>query len=57
MALGIVSIILYLTFLVWVVATADQGYHEVSFVAFGSGAIGMAAAMGQAFSIQSFLNE
>lgn len=54
MAYGIISIITYLIFLIWVVSTAQQGNDKVDYKAFGSGAVSMAAAMGQAFSIQSF---
>lgn len=54
MAYGIISIITYLIFLIWVISTSDQGYSDVPYNAFGTGAVGMAAAMGQAFSIQSF---
>lgn len=54
MAYGIISIITYVIFLVWVSITADQGNDSVDYPAFGTGAIGMAAAMGQAYSIQSF---
>ena len=52
MAYGIISIIGYSMFLVWVVATVPSG--ENHFKPLGTGAVGMAAAMGQAFSIQSF---
>lgn len=54
MAYGIISIVTYLLFLIWVIATSDQGYNEVEYEAFGSGAATLAASMGQAFSIQSF---
>jgi len=54
MAYGIISIITYLIFLIWVMATSDQGYDNGPYKPFGSGAASMAAAMGQAFSIQSF---
>jgi hypothetical protein len=54
MAYGIISIITYLLFLIWVVATSDQGNDKQEFKAFGTGALNMAAAMGQAFAIQSF---
>jgi len=54
MALGIVSIIAYVLFLIWVVVTYDQGYNNYEYIPFGTGYINMAAAMGQAFSIQSF---
>lgn len=54
MALGIVSIIFYLMFLVWVIVTRDDGSGHHTYVAFGSGAVNLAAAMGLAFSIQSF---
>lgn len=55
MAYGIISIICYGIFLIWVAATANQGFNEqVPYKPFGSGAVNLAAAMGQAFSIQSF---
>lgn len=54
MAYGIISIITYVIFLIWVSITADQGNDAVEYAAFGTGAVGMAAAMGQAYSIQSF---
>lgn len=54
MAYGIISIISYMIFLIWVVATYNQGYNDTEYTAFGSGGITLAAAMGQAFSIQSF---
>lgn len=54
MAYGIVSIVTYLVFLIWVVGTSDQGNDQQELKAFGTGAVNMAAAMGQAFAIQSF---
>ncbi len=54
MAYGIISIITYVLFLIWVVATSDQGNTAVEFKSFGTGAASLAAAMGQAYSIQSF---
>jgi len=54
MAYGIVSIIAYLIFLIWVVATYDQGNDSTPYKPFGAGVVTLAAAMGQAFSIQSF---
>ena len=54
MAYGIISIVCYVLFLIWVVVTFDQGNDSVDYKAFGSGATTLAAAMGQAFSIQSF---
>jgi hypothetical protein len=54
MAYGIISIITYAVFLVWVSATSNQGNDKVEFNAFGTGAASLAAAMGQAYSIQSF---
>ena len=54
MALGIISIIFYLMFLIWVIVTRDSGNINREYVAFGSGAVDLAAAMGLAFSIQSF---
>lgn len=52
MAYGIVSIVGYVLFLVWVIATAPGGGGE--WRAFGQGEINLAAAMGGAFSIQTF---
>lgn len=54
MAYGIISIITYVIFLIWVVATSEQGNDQVQFNAFGTGAASLAASMGQAYSIQSF---
>ena len=54
MAYGIISIIVYLIFLIWVVATYDQGNNDTPYNPFGSGIVTLAASMGQAFSIQSF---
>lgn len=54
MAYGIISIIVYLIFLIWVVVTGNQGNNSVDYGPFGSGAVALAAAMGQGFSIQSF---
>jgi uncharacterized membrane protein len=54
MAYGIISIITYMLFLIWVMATYEQGNDTVEYKSFGTGAVNMAAAMGQAFSIQSF---
>jgi hypothetical protein len=54
MAYGIISIITYVLFLLWVVITYNQGYNNAELKPFGSGAVNLAAAMGQAFSIQSF---
>jgi amino acid permease len=54
MSYGIVSIISYMIFLIWVVVTYEQGNETVEYKAFGDGAVNLAAAMGGAFSIQSF---
>lgn len=54
MAYGIISIISYLIFLIWVIATSNQGNESVDYKPFGTGAVNLAAAMGAAFSIQSF---
>ena len=54
MAYGIISIVSYVIFLMWAVITYEQGYNESEYVSFGSGAVDLAAAMGQAFSIQAF---
>jgi len=50
MAYGVVSILLYLIFLIWVIADAPQGNN--SFPALGTGIGGFAATMSNAFSIQ-----
>ena len=49
---GIISIIGYCIFLVWLIATAPSGDNTVPL--FGDGAINLAASMGQAFAIQTF---
>ena len=55
MAYGIISIITYLLFLIWVVATGDYSSPATAqYKSFGSGAVQLAAAMGGAYSIQSF---
>ena len=54
MALGIVSIIFYLMFLIWVIVTRNDGSGHHTYQPFGSGAVDLAASMGLAFSIQSF---
>lgn len=52
MGYGIISIIGYLLFLIWVVAARPSGPN--TFPAFGTGVAGFAAMMGNAFSIQGF---
>jgi hypothetical protein len=52
MGYGIVSIVGYLIFLIWVVASAPTGNHSIPAV--GTGLAGFAAMMGNAFSIQGF---
>ena len=52
MGYGIVSIVGYLLFLIWVTSSAPAGNHTVP--AFGSGLGTFAAMMGNAFSIQGF---
>jgi len=52
MGYGIVSIIAFLVFLIWVVADSPSGSNSVPAV--GSGLAGYAAMMGNAFSIQGF---
>ena len=55
MAYGILSIIAYVSFLIWVYITGQNGPENRSFEPItGKGAIDLAAAMGQAFSIQAF---
>ena len=52
MGYGVVSIVAYLLFLVWVVADAPSGDNHVP--ALGGGLAGFAAMMGNAFAIQGF---
>ena len=52
MAYGIISIVGYVIFLVWVIFTAPPGDNH--WPAFGNGEVNLAAAMGGAFSIQTF---
>jgi len=52
MAYGIISIIGYVIFLIWVIVTSPEGSNH--WPAFGNGEINLAAAMGGAFSIQTF---
>jgi hypothetical protein len=54
MAYGIASIASYLVFLVWVLASEDQSAPAQPFSPAGQGAVKLAAAMGGAYSIQSF---
>lgn len=49
---GIISIIGYCIFLVWLISTAPSGPNTIP--KFGTGAVNLAASMGQAFSIQGF---
>jgi len=52
MGYGIVSIVGYLLFLIWVVATRPSGPNTMTDV--GTGVAGFASMMGSAFSIQGF---
>jgi hypothetical protein len=52
MAYGIISIVGYVIFLMWVIGTTPSGNNH--WPAFGSGEVDLAAAMGGAFSIQTF---
>jgi amino acid permease len=55
MSYGIISIISYMIFLIWVIATSSQGDNDATpYPPFGSGAVDLAAAMAGAFQIQSF---
>ncbi len=54
MGYGIISIVSYLIFLIWVIATYNQGDNSTEYKPFGSGAASLAAAMGGAFAIQQF---
>lgn len=49
---GIISIIGYCIFLIWMLASAPSGNNTIPL--FGSGAVNLAASMGQAFAIQTF---
>lgn len=49
---GIISIIAYCIFLIWLISTAPNGSKQVPL--FGTGAVNLAASMGQAFAIQGF---
>ena len=57
MAYGIISIIAYVIFLIWVDATGNKGNNSVEYVAVGNGPaiINLAAAMGEAFAIQTYI--
>jgi hypothetical protein len=52
MAYGIISIVGYVIFLMWVIASSPEG--ERKWGAFGTGEVDLAAAMGGAYSIQTF---
>jgi hypothetical protein len=52
MGYGIISIVGYLIFLIWVISTRPSGPNTIP--AFGTGVAGFAAMMGSAFSIQGF---
>jgi hypothetical protein len=52
LAYGIISIIGYVIFLLWVIITSPGGSNKWS--PFGTGEVDLAAAMGGAFSIQTF---
>ena len=52
MGFGIISIIGYCIFLIWMLASAPSGDNKIP--EFGSGAVNLAASMGQAFAIQTF---
>lgn len=52
MAYGIISIIGYVIFLIWVLASAPSG--DIKWEALGKGEVNLAAAMGGAYSIQTF---
>ena len=49
---GIISIIGYCIFLIWLLASAPAGDNKIP--NFGVGAVNLAASMGQAFAIQTF---
>lgn len=52
MAYGIISIVGYVIFLIWVISTTPSGDNH--WPEFGNGEVNLAAAMGGAFSIQTF---
>ena len=49
---GIISIVGYCIFLIWLLASAPSGSNDLPIV--GDGEVNMAASMGQAFAIQTF---
>jgi hypothetical protein len=49
---GVISIIFYCIFLIWLLASAPTGDNEIP--EFGKGGVNLAASMGQAFAIQTF---
>ena len=49
---GILSIVGYCIFLIWLAASAPSGDNTIPIA--GSGEVNMAASMGQAFAIQTF---
>jgi len=49
---GVISIIGYCIFLIWLISSAPSGPKTIPL--FGSGAVNLAASMGQAFAIQTF---
>lgn len=49
---GIISIIGYCVFLIWLIASAPSGDNQIP--KFGVGGANLAASMGQAYSIQAF---
>lgn len=51
LAYGLVSIVAYLIFLIWVIVTAPTGSNSLPL--FGKNAVSMASAMGQAYTIQA----
>ena len=51
LAYGLVSIVGYLVFLIWLLASAPSGNNSIPL--FGTGAVNMASAMGQAYTIQA----
>lgn len=54
MSYGIISIILYLICLIWIIASYSNEDNSQEYEAIGSKAVDLAAAMGAAFSIQTF---
>lgn len=55
MVYGLISIVAYLMFLIWVLVTGIHGGETREFPAFGGSSVSLAAAMGQGYMIQVFM--